>query len=429
MSNLPSPSSWLSKSACRLLSSFVLAVIGLIGMASTGVAQSGAGWARHTIDKSSRGADGIRLADANGDGRLDIATGWEEGGVIRVYLQPKKSLVKKEWPSVTVGNVKSAEDAILIDLDGDGMLDVVSSCEGSTKTIFFHFAPEKHADYLNAAKWKTVPLPSSQGMTRWMFALAMNIDGKHGEDLVVASKNPNGIVGWFESPADPRDASAWKFHPLRSAGWVMSLMSRDMDQDGDQDILISDRKGDRSGVSWLQNPGPASARKRWAEHNIGSNKTEVMFIDSIISKNGAQEVLAAVKPNKVASFRRNFAKGQSFKWSQSNFLLTSKNIGTAKSVRKADIDLDGVPDLVFSCEQASGAKHGVVWFSIPRQKGDATIEAKQLKSISGPVGVKFDLLQLMDVDQDGDLDVLTCEERANLGVVWYENPSKSGTAQ
>ena len=28
----------------------------------------------------------------------------------------------------------------------------------------------------------------------------------------------------------------------------------------------------------------------------------------------------------------------------------------------------------------------------------------------------------VDMDGDGDLDVLTCEERDNLGVIWYENP-------
>ncbi len=35
----------------------------------------------------------------------------------------------------------------------------------------------------------------------------------------------------------------------------------------------------------------------------------------------------------------------------------------------------------------------------------------------------------MDLDGDGDLDVLTCEEdygenSAGLGVIWYENPGK-----
>ena len=47
-------------------------------------------WKRHTIDSSSKaagklGADGVRLADVNGDGLLDITTGWEQGGAIVVY--------------------------------------------------------------------------------------------------------------------------------------------------------------------------------------------------------------------------------------------------------------------------------------------------------------------------------------------------------
>ena len=42
--------------------------------------------------------------------------------------------------------------------------------------------------------------------------------------------------------------------------------------------------------------------------------------------------------------------------------------------------------------------------------------------ISGGAGIKFDLVELVDLDGDEDLDVLTCEESANLGVIWYENP-------
>ncbi|MBM3891804.1 MAG: hypothetical protein FJ388_22030, partial [Verrucomicrobia bacterium] len=36
-------------------------------------------WKMHFIDNTSRGADGVKLADVNGDGLLDIACGWEEG--------------------------------------------------------------------------------------------------------------------------------------------------------------------------------------------------------------------------------------------------------------------------------------------------------------------------------------------------------------
>ena len=86
-----------------------------------------------------------------------------------------------------------------------------------------------------------------------------------------------------------------------------------------------------------------------------------------------------------------------------------------------DIDLDGRLDLVFSCENATGEKSGVRWLSWKESPLDAAWTDYE---ISGPTGVKFDRLELIDLDADGDLDVLTCEERASLGVFWYENPAK-----
>ena len=44
--------------------------------------------------------------------------------------------------------------------------------------------------------------------------------------------------------------------------------------------------------------------------------------------------------------------------------------------------------------------------------------------LSGRDGVKHDLIALVDLDADGDLDVITTEEVHNLGVIWYENPGK-----
>ena len=44
--------------------------------------------------------------------------------------------------------------------------------------------------------------------------------------------------------------------------------------------------------------------------------------------------------------------------------------------------------------------------------------------ISGPFGRKFDLIEVLDLDGDRDLDVITCEENYNLGVLWHENPTR-----
>lgn len=171
-------------------------------------------WVRHTIDQSSKGADGVRLADFNNDGLVDIVTGWEQGGIVRVYKNPGSADAKKPWPAVTVGPAASVEDAVFVDLDGDGNLDVISCCEGKTEQVFVHWAPSLE-NYMDQEKWTTDSFPSVNKRTRWMFCLPMDVDGANGIDLVIGSKNPNGQVGWLESPAlkpgeSARDLTHWK---------------------------------------------------------------------------------------------------------------------------------------------------------------------------------------------------------------------------
>jgi hypothetical protein len=381
-------------------------------------------WQRHTIDDSSRGADGVRMADVNGDGHLDITTGWEEGGVIRVYRNPGPEKVRKLWDAVTVGAVKSPEDAVFADLDNDGAVDVVSSCEGKNRTMFFHWAPKSPDTYLKSDAWRTEAVPCTAKQQSWMFALPMDVDGRNGIDLIVSSKGENASIGWLESPANPRDASAWKYHRLRDAGWIMSLVARDMDNDGDLDVVASDRKGAKRGVLWLENPGAKASVERgaWKDHSIGGTGRENMFLDVISYRAKSAAVYSAVKPAGLVQFkhaanadpRREISSAG---WVSYTIEIPGKELGTGKSIRSADVNLDGNEDLVYSCEQANGAKHGVVWL-------DMTPTGLKIRPISGPEGVKFDLIQLVDLDADGDLDVITCEERANLGVFWYENPTR-----
>lgn len=381
---------------------------------------AGRPWRRHTIDNRSRGADGVRLADTNGDGLSDIVTGWEEGGVIRVYQNPGPRQAAQPWPSVEVGRVKSPEDAVLVDLDGDGALDVVSSCEGRIRTMYIHWAPAAEQAYLQESEWTTTAIEATAGKSAWMFCLPMDVDGRHGIDLVVGSKQPGAMIGWLESPADPRETAQWKLHTLRKSQWMMSLAPIDLDGDGDQDIVASDRKTSASRVLWLENPGTsgAAAGQTWAEHVIGARGEQVMFLDVVdVSGDGKPDVLAAAKERQVILL----VQGDDARatWQRST-LAFGDEFGTAKAVRADDIDLDGQLDLAITCEEAKGPSSGVLWM---RGSLDDTA-AWQAHDIGGPEGVKYDLIELVDLDADGDLDLLTCEERDLLGVVWYENPTR-----
>jgi len=379
-------------------------------------------WECHIIDGTSRGADGVKLADVNRDGYMDITTGWEEEGVTRVYLNPGPAKAEKKWPCVTTGRTRSVEDAVFVDLDRDGAVDVVSCCEGGTQSVFVQWAPARLEDYLDESKWRCEVIPVSKGMTRWMFCIPMQVDGRGSMDLVAGSKNPNGRIGWFEVPEDARDLAAYKWHTISPAHWIMSLRSVDMDGDGDLDILTSDRKkGPMRGCRWLENPDSEQAQKQnWPNHFIGCRDKEVMFLTvDDIDEDGLQDVLVAAKTREIVILRRLDAGGRSWKEHSIHY---PKNTGTAKAVVVADIDKDGKKDIVFSCEHANAPKSGVMWLSHRKDVFDGDWTAHD---ISGPKGIKYDRMELLDVDEDGDLDILACEERQDgggLGMFWYENP-------
>jgi hypothetical protein len=370
---------------------------------------AGTPWKRHTIDNTSQGADGVKLGDWNRDGLPDITTGWEEGGLVRVYTNPGGLKARDPWPQITVGDVADVEEAIFADLDGDGRLEVISGTEGKTRTIFWHRPIGR--------KWRTDAFPATKNTQMWMQAAAVDLDGMHGTDLLLASKGPGATVGWLQAPEQPGDLAAWTFHPLREAGWIMSLMPHDMDGDGDADVVFTDRKGKRAGVFWLENPGAGAVRNhdKWKEHTIGALGREVMFADlGDVNGDGLTDLAVAVKPFEIFILLRQQDGG----WREKVLQLDAENLGRAKAVKIADLNGDGLADLVFTCEGATSPREGVVW--LEQQRDGPWLQ----HSLAGPDGVKFDKLQVLDLDGDGDLDVITCEEHEQLGVVWYENPSR-----
>lgn len=379
-------------------------------------------WFCHTIDDSSRGADGVKLADINGDGLMDIATGWEEGGVTRIYLNPGPVKSKSNWPATTVGKTPSVEDAVFADMDSNGVLDVVSCCEGDTKKIYVHWSPSKRADLLSTKKWHQAELPGSiKHSQQWMFAWPFQVDGKNGVDLIAGSKGKNAQIGWFEAPKNGRDLAGYKWHPISKAGWIMSIWKRDMDEDGDLDVVVSDRRGSLRGCRWLENPGHGSLQTEpWNSHHMGAGDKEVLSMAlGDLDGDGLEDAVVAANDMKILFLKRLDKKG--LEW-RTHVISADFNAGNTRAVVVADVNGDQQQDLVFTTWNAKG-KHGVLWLEYEHTPEDRKWTPHQISGTDR--GIKYDRIEMLDLDGDGDLDLLTCEEREEnkgLGVFWYENP-------
>ena len=392
------------------------------------VPEFGDPWERHVIDSEGSGADGVKVADANGDGLPDIVTGWEESGETKIYLHPGYSNAKKPWQALTVGETPSVEDAAFMDVNYDGNLDVVTCSEGATNQIAIHFAPGQSENYTDPKSWQSAVIPASQDAMQWMYAVAASFRADDAMDIVAAGKNDSASIGWFRIPDDPLSMDEYRWHALAGVGWVMSIRVLDMDSDGDLDILFTDRKGEAAGVRWLENPGMEYQLSGiWQDHHIGGAGEEVMFMDvAAPDQNGLRTLYVAVLSQDkqyIISLRQQDQTG--LRWKRKDIPIPP-GTGSGKAVAVGDINLDGRQDLVYSCEHAGDDKSGVIWLENSRR---FFVNRWTPREVSGPTGIKYDRIELVDLDGDDDQDILICEENAGedsegLGVIWYENPTR-----
>ncbi|MCK4750408.1 MAG: VCBS repeat-containing protein, partial [Bacteroidales bacterium] len=388
------------------------------------------------------GSDGLVMRDIDLDGFQDIVSVHESdtrhdgpvGGHIRIAFGSRDP---NQWELVTLARgseAGAAEDAAIADVNGDGFPDIVAACE-LEHLIYF----QNPGNDVRSGRWERVIPAGTSNRGSFIRAFLADFDGDGRPELVSPNKGSQhpGLhtsllhpISWFQISGDPLDSTSWIEHELIRVDIPENSRPVDLDGDGDQDILGASRGEER--LMWFENLGetpisfkthPIIIQKDGSFYPVTG--VNVDFAD--LSGDGRLDIVVFKSPRKS-----NFGwieqppnPGDPWKFNPIGTIFPDRLIG----VVIADINGDGDPDVMTGGYSSSprdrDSKKSIddvlgrlAWFEHPGNAYDPWIR----HDISRRVRGMFDKFIPVDLDQDGDLDMVSTRGNSYPydGVFWLE---------
>ena len=308
--------------------------------------------------------------DVNADGKVDFVTvsyfeknvGWVENPGVK----------GAPWTYHPIDVPGMSEAAVLVDLDGDGRLDVLPNTVGVV--TWYGLEPSGEPKWVKHDLGKTAA-------THGVGSGDVNGDGRI--DILTGK-------GWLEGPADPK-ADIWAWHPdwnLGAAG--IQILARDIDGDGLADVVYG--MGHAFGLFWLKQGKGDDGKTTWTKATID---------DSIAS---------------VHTLMWTDLDGDG----KAHELLTGKRV-YAHEREAGDVEASVIAWYGFDRESKAWAKH-VIFQGEPAKDApaDPKLRDAQKDFPPGTAGTGLEMTAI-DIDGDGDID-LVCPGKS--GLYLFENLSK-----
>ena len=276
-----------------------------------------------------------------------------------------------------------------IDLDGDGDMDIVSAAYTGDDIVW----------YENNGSQSFTKNTIDGNFNGVIDSYPIDLDGDGDIDIISASLAENDIV-WYENNGsqsftkniiEGNFLGVWSVYPI------------DLDGDGDLDIVGA--AGGDDDIAWFENNGSES----FTEHTIDGNLDQARDAHPVdMDGDGDLDIVAAGWSAKaIVWYENNGSESFTKQIIQSDF-------EGASSVYPADMDGDGDIDVVSSAWNYTDSED-IVWF---KNNGSESFTKYTIEGAFN--GCEGNDIKVLDMDRDGDLDVLAAAFLDD-DISWFEN--------